>query len=96
MSARLVPCADCGKPRPQSGAIKPGSVCAICYRAKQKQRMATKIAYEQVQDKAAKYPTSSWWACTSREQFNANLAREMPRLMAIGASIPKTQQPLGG
>lgn len=58
-----------------------------------KPKASSKIKFEQAADKAAKHPTRSWWTAQSREEFNANLKRELPRLQAIGADIPKSLRP---
>lgn len=70
MPQKPIPCASCGKPRPQGGKSNKG-VCMRCFRKNWKVTGKSKIAFEQAQDKAQRAPASSWWATSDYQRDRA-------------------------
>ena len=83
-----IPCQFCGRLRANYPQMDPTKRCKRC-----KPAASSKIQLQQVADKTAQHPTRSWWATKTRAEFSANLQRELPRLQAIGADVPKSLRP---
>ena len=106
MPGKHMNCPSCGTSRLVSGQATAASLCRACFdklpasaklgkRAKRGPPISLdQWGTEHAADKAKRNPPTSWWAVPDA-QFAANLAQQLPRLHAIGASVPKTQRGLG-
>lgn len=84
--------AHCG--RKVSG---PDRTCQKCWgdklRAKGRSE-SQEFVTEHASDRETRNPSRSWWATTTDAEFCANFRTELPRLLAIGAQVPKSQRPI--